>query len=300
MAVAQLVLDFVKVLVWPMLVVGLILGFRQQLGALIVRLRKARFAGGEAEFTDAVNDAEIQLRAARSSLSNNVQIDFSTSKPIEVESIAAIKVDGQGEGHLADSTIIDGRDLGESEQSATRQYVISKSNSLPRVSLPYSVPRGGVDFEVELSRLRHPSRSGVLADVRGQSTGHARIDVPRFDDVITNLAMRSPELSVAESWNRLNKYLKRISVRFSTAWKEADSGGARYFRLTRGKEPERFLLGAAIDLESRALLDMYTTVTRLRTARREVAHYEADVSYKYASQYVRICQDVARIMSLIL
>lgn len=59
MEIAKLILEFVKVLVWPILAITIVIVFRSQLGAVLWRLRKADLPGGlSLDFNQEIQEAK--------------------------------------------------------------------------------------------------------------------------------------------------------------------------------------------------------------------------------------------------
>ncbi|MFZ4234273.1 hypothetical protein ACOZGD_03650 [Streptomyces murinus] len=64
MEIARLVLDFLKVLVWPAVVVAVAFGFREEFRGLLRRMKLLSAVGVDAQFSEAVERASVEAEAA--------------------------------------------------------------------------------------------------------------------------------------------------------------------------------------------------------------------------------------------
>jgi hypothetical protein len=65
MDVAQLILDYVKTLIWPTLLILTLFLFRSSIEKLMLRLQSAKVAGAEANFEVKIEDATHQIEDAK-------------------------------------------------------------------------------------------------------------------------------------------------------------------------------------------------------------------------------------------
>lgn len=304
---AKLVLQYIQVLAWPVFVGVAVFMLREPLKGLVARLRSAKFPGGEATFTESqLSAASEEMRAAKRDLKIEVgeiaMAATSADKAVAVGSVdSPVKVTKKSDVSRDFPGAISVSQPAVSVESTTRNaHYLSKGERILRghrdtsTKIPHPTPAHLLDDEIE--RIRNGDSASVLGLVRADiRKAPKRPKPPKFtlgpDDDLVN-----PNYLVVTAFDQLIRYLKAVSIRFAFRWKDLDTGGARYFKLTQGSEPERFLLCLAIDLESRAILNLHKSVSSLRGAASSARMSTNQISLSYANRYLRVCRDVARVI----
>ena len=194
--VAQLVLDYLKVLAWPAILFLSFLLFRNSINELIRRLRSAKVAGAEASFEGKIESAAYSVEEAKAELTQ----PRSTTVKSASESRANSQLDGEGD------VFHGGGSARERESNNEDDDELDLSSDLATSLTAGNVPNVGyVITHSELSRIRHPSRGTLLGHISRAIGAIGLPRPPRF----TRISRGGDEWrrGVSDVWSELERYL---------------------------------------------------------------------------------------------
>ncbi len=281
MDVAWLVLEYMKTLLWPLILLLSILLFRTSIGKLILRLQSAKVAGAEANFEVKVEDAAHQIEDAKAKLT---QPRNSSVRPASDHLRVEQYSEQSEEGDSFTSTV-------EEDEADVVSAVV------PNV--------GNLITHSEFSRMRHPSRGKLLVIVSETITATGLPRAPRFGRVLRRRG--NWQLDIADLWNELDRYLDGLSYSLVTALSSNElddytQGGLRslieYYH--QGVHPEDLFDRVGRWLALRSISAVSIGISKLR----EIEHEMRDVSPitenpNISGKYRESCEGVVTVLDVI-
>lgn len=207
MDLAQLILDYVKTLIWPTLLILTFFLFRSSIEKLMLRLQSAKVAGVEANFEVKIEDATHQIEDAK------VKLIEPRNPPIKFTEERRPAERPQARG---DTT----------EDPSTTAELSDSSAVVPNV--------GNVITNSELSRIRHPSHGVFLYAVSETISATGLPRTPRFNRIIKS--RDNWQLNVADLWHELERYLDGLSYSIVTVLSREDLSDFARSQLQDGVE----------------------------------------------------------------
>ncbi|WP_406246760.1 hypothetical protein OG944_10095 [Streptomyces anulatus] len=207
MEIARLVLDFCKVLIWPLATLAIAYGFRHEVKGLVKRVRNLSAAGVDAEFSEEVEETSANAEAAvrRSPTAGHSQDED----------------DPQGE-----------------VEAPPTQLEVGEAVTNPLVAMAFVSPDGAMmaawrTVEMQLAKMlpewqedrRRPQLVSYLAKNQylPHEVSHALLDMRRVRNEVTHVKERSPGPEAAAEYvascDKMVKWLE--SYRQSGAWEDA-------------------------------------------------------------------------------
>lgn len=165
--VAELVLEYIKVLAWPIVVSGLLIAFRNQIGGKIASLSRVRTPIGDADFDrDARDVEELADRAAAH------------------QDLHGQSSDGVPEGGTTEDALIAGVDASERGEASDDSSKSADGGDSPAAEGP--------------TALRERQMAALLLAINA-------IGSPPDFDIARNVAVQSPSASIMLAYSELEK-----------------------------------------------------------------------------------------------